>query len=339
LVCSLHLPQIFFIPVNKLFGTLILAIACLTSNAQVHYNSIPVGVSNTKSSAHVNVKDTRVFLNIGTNYTPLADEKGIALNDSTVLQVLDLPDTNFITARDVLRPTTMDQFKDRKMVNNQRIRINSFSGYFIEMTGNNGKLNYLYIGVGNATNTVILFGMYKPNDLAGRSKLIDIMLSMVVVENYVPTFLEKYGFIIDSKVAQYDLAKAESNLFVFIPHADSAQFARSSAPSADYFTLAKNANVSTAKLTDSSILKTLIADNKNIGYTIKNKPKFTPITIFNKKGYQTTVQATFNKKPRQIFAAAVLLGADWYVFSGYTAAKGKAAIEPFKKIISSFKLY
>jgi hypothetical protein len=187
----------------------------LTACGQQTADKIKYNVQNTKTTKHINIPGTRLFIIPPAGFTVSKTVTGLQKGEQSMINVMDLVGGNFYSNAANFSKAKFEQ-KGIQVFDYQEIKVNGFPAKYILMQGDpNAKVYSLVFG--DSSFSTMIMAIYSPTDEATGKQLIAALNTIHYDKSKKIDPFEMAIFSLDDKNSTFKFFQYSANMYMYTP--------------------------------------------------------------------------------------------------------------------------
>ena len=302
----------------------------LTACGQESTNKINDDIKNTKTSKHINIAGTRLYIIPPPNFKVASTFLGLQKGETSMFNIYDLVGGNINTNAATFSKAEFER-QGAKVFDFKEIKVNGFPAKYIHMQGDATAKAYSIV-FGDTTFTTMIMTIYPVADEKTGNEIINSLNSIYYDKNKKIDPFETANFSLDEKVSKFKFFQYSSNLYIYSVGGIENKEDKD-APIVIVSQFPKD-NTMTTK----SIAEMMVNKAQQYGLTNPELKNSTTEKINGYETYQTEVYGQMKGKNSLLFYCVVAKGDKAIVIQGISKKDIQANIEEFKKIANGVKI-
>jgi hypothetical protein len=311
-----------------LYSFLLLSLsACGQTSTTVTINQ---DITNTKTSKHINIPGTRLYIIPPPNFKVASTFIGLQKGETSMFNIYDLVGGNINTNAATFTKAEFER-QGAKVFDFKEIKVDGFPGKYIHMEGDASAEAYSIV-FGDTTFTTMIMTIYPVGDEKTGNEIINSLNTIYYDKNKKIDPFETANFTLDDKVSKFKFFQYNANLFVYTVGGTENKEDKD-APVILVSQFPKD-NSLTAK----SIAEMMISKAQQYGLTNPELKNTTTDKINGYETYQTEVHGQVQGKPNLLFYCVLTKGDKAIALQGISKKDNQANVEDFKKLANTVRI-
>ena len=302
----------------------------LTACGQRTTNKINDQINNTKTSKHINIPGTRLYIIPPPNFKVASTFIGLQKGETSMFNIYDLVGGNINTNAATFNKSEFEK-QGAKVFDFREIKVNDFPARYIHMQGDAAAKSYSVV-FGDTTFTTMIMTIYPVGDEKTGNEILSSLNTIYYDKSKKIDPFETANFTLDEKVSKFKFFQYNANLYVYTIDGIENQN-DNEAPVILVSQLPKD-NTMTA----SSIGEMMIIKAQQYGLTNLEFKNTTRDRINRYETYQTEVYGQMQGKYSLLFYSVVTKDDKAIVIQGISKKDNQENVEEFKKIAQTVKI-
>lgn len=198
---------------KKLIGLYVLLLTVLSNAMGQNKEVFPLKITTHKTAKHERVKSTKLFLQILDGYEYITGLLRYQKNEKLYIQVVD-NQSSFIEFSQNFTKEAIEK-EGAKVDVFQRLKINKFDAIYSEGPSKYEGETKIGLTFGDETFVVIIMGVCKTNDSAGKEELKTILKSAYYAKELEVSETELINFELDLSITKFKYAGKMGNMYAY----------------------------------------------------------------------------------------------------------------------------
>lgn len=195
---------------KTLYSLLLLS---LTVCGQTSTNKINDNIKNTRTSKHINIPGTRVYIIPPPDFKVAATFHGLQKGESSMLNVYDLVGGNMHTNAATFSRAEFEK-KGAKVFDFKEIKVNGFSAKYIHMQGDATAKAYSLV-FGDTSFSTMIMSIYPAGDEKTGNAIINSLNTIYYDKTKKIDPFETAIFSIDEKISTFRFFRYSANMYIY----------------------------------------------------------------------------------------------------------------------------
>lgn len=309
----------------SLFGLL-----SLTACGQTTTNKINVDIRNTKTSKHINIPGTRLYIIPPPNFNLSSGFIGLQKGEYSMVNIYDLVGGNINTNAATFNKVEFEK-KGAKVFDFQEIKVNGYSAKFIHVQGDATAKAYELV-FGDTTFTTMVMAVYPISDEKTGNDILNSLNTIYYDKNKKINPFETANFLLDDKNSKFKFFHYNANLYIYTIDGKEDK-ENKDAPVVLVLQSPMDKNM-TAK----SLAEMMIAKIKQYGLTNPEIKNSSSEKINGYETYLAEVYGQMNGKNSLIYYCVLAKDNKAIIIQGIAKNEIEDNIEEFKRMANAIKL-
>jgi hypothetical protein len=302
----------------------------LTACGQTSTNKINDDIKNAKTSKHINIPGTRLYIIPPPNFKVASTFIGLQKGETSMFNIYDLVGGNINTNAATFSKAEFER-RGAKVFDFKEIKVNSFPAKYIHMQGDATAKAYSIV-FGDTTFTTMVMSIYPVADEKTGNEIINSLNTIYYDKNKKIDPFETANFSLDDKVSKFKFFQYNANLYIYsIDGIENKE--DKDAPMVLVSQFPKD-NTMTAK----SIAEIMVNKAQQYGLTNPELRNTTTDRINGYETYQTEVYGQMQGKNSLLFYCVVTKGDKAIVIQGISKKDTESSLQEFKKMAQTVKI-
>lgn len=175
--------------------------------------NIHLRISNTRTSQHMNIPGTRLFIVPPPNFSVATSFIGLQKNDKAVINVYDLVGGDFYTNAATFNKAEFEK-KGIKVFEYKDFSVNGYPAKYIRVRGDASTEGYELV-FGDSTFSTMVMAFYAPGDAATGRQIVAALNTMVYDKNQKVDPFATANFSLDDRDGKFKFFQYSASLYVY----------------------------------------------------------------------------------------------------------------------------
>ncbi|GAB2825091.1 hypothetical protein [Ferruginibacter profundus] len=305
-------------------------ILSLTACGQTQTGKIKQVVSNSKTTKHINIPGTRLFVIPPVNFSVSKTFLGLQKGESSMLNVYDLVGGNFYTNTATFSKESFEK-QGVKIFDYKEIKVDGYPAKYISMQGDPAA-KAIALVFGDTTFSVMIMAAYPVNEELTGKQIIDCLNTIYYDKSKKIEPFETANFSLSDKESKFKFYQYSSNLYIYsIDGKDNSSDKEAPILLVTQLPMSNSATVK-------SISDMMIGKAQQYGLT---NPEIKNISNEKRNGYDTyqaEVYGQLQGKSGVIYICSVAKDDKAIVIQGIAKKDIENNLAEFKKLAATIKL-
>jgi hypothetical protein len=191
----------------------IILLVSLTASAQTSNDKIRPEITNSKTSKHINIPGTRVYIIPPANFNVAGTFIGLQKGDNAMFNIYDLVGGNFYSNTATFSKAEFEQ-KGVKVFDYRDIKVNGYPAKYIFMQGDDATRTYGLI-FGDTTFSTMILAVCPVADETTSKEIINALNTIWYDKSKKIDPFETANFSLDDKVSKFKFAQYNANIYIY----------------------------------------------------------------------------------------------------------------------------
>jgi len=175
--------------------------------------NINPNIQNSKTSQHVNIPGTRLYMVPPTGFTLSQAPAGLKNGENAGITVTDLVNGNYFTNAASFNKAGFDQ-RNIKTYDFQEIKVNGYPAKYVSLQGDaNARMFWLVFG--DSSFSTMVMGVYPATDTKTGKQILDALNSICYDKNLKIDPFASAAFSIDDAQSKFKFFQYSTNMYVY----------------------------------------------------------------------------------------------------------------------------
>jgi hypothetical protein len=293
-------------------------------------NKINSDIKNTKTTKHINIPGTRLYIIPPPNFKIASTFLGLQKGETSMFNIFDLVGGNINTNAATFSKAEFEK-KGIKVFDFKEIKVNGFPAKYIHMQGDAiAKAHSIVFG--DTTFTTMVMTIYPVSDEKTGNEIINSLNTIYYDKNKIVDPFETANFSLDMKISKFKFFQYSSNMYIYsIGGVENKE-------NKDEPIILVTQFPKDNKMTAKSIAEMMVSKTQKYGLTNPELKNTTTEKINGYETYQTEVYGQMKGKNSLLFYCVVAKGDKAIVIQGISKKDAQTDIEEFKNIAKTVKI-
>lgn len=302
----------------------------LTACGQPSNDKIKSEIKNSKTSKHINIPGTRLYIIPPPNFKVATTFIGLQKGENSMLNIYDLVGGNFNTNAATFSKGEFER-QGARVFDYKEIKVNGYPAKFIHMQGDASSKGYAIV-FGDTTFSTMIMAAYPVTDENTGKEIVKSLNTIWYDKNKKIDPFETANFSLNDKESKFKFFQYNANLYIYTVGGLDNKDNRDE-PFIIVSQLPKD-NTMTSK----SIADAMIAKAQQYGLTNPDVRNISTEKINGYDTYQAEVFGQMQGKSSVIYQCVTTKGDKAIVIQGIAKSDLETNVQDFKKIASTIQL-